>query len=313
MSKNMHDFAFKELMTNKIFFVDFCQSYLPEEIKSRVNWDTIKLYKMNTEFIEKSATEDKQRDRHADIIYSLKYDDSERECMICVHVEHQATVHKLMSLRFLNYNSSLLVEYAETNPDQPLPIIVSLIYYQGKWSPYPYSLDVFDLFEDKELARRYLLEPLLIDLKQLPDEELERHRSIFPMEALFKLAFEEALTSSDYDLFLKAIVQQKDNQYVLEHLGVFLKYATNALKCDYKEFAQRFIETLPELEDTMLTMAEQLKEEGMQQGMQEMARNIAKSLLKQGIGEEIIAESSGLTIAEIKSLARQIDSDENES
>lgn len=321
MSNNIHDFTFKQLLSNKAFFVDFCKAYLPEEIKSRITWDTFTLYKINSEFIEESASEDKQRNRHADLVYSVKYDNTARECFLCLHVEHQATAQKLMSLRFLNYNSSLLLEYAETNPTTPLPVIVSICYYHGKPSPYPYSLDIYDLFADKDLAKRYLLQPLLVDLKQLPEAELAKHGAIFPMEALYRLAFEEALGNNDYDLFLNAIVQQKGNQYVLQYLRVLLKYAANALECNYNDFAQRFIATLPELEDTMSTMAQQLEQrglergmqQGMQQGMQNMARNVAKSMLDRNMPIDIIAEISGLPITEIKALIRQMDSAQSEN
>ena len=291
-----------------------------EDIKSRINWDTIKLYKMNTEFIEESAAEDKQRDRHADIVYNVKYDDQQRDCFLCLHAEHQSTAQKLMPLRFLNYNSSLLLEQAEINPNKPLPVIISICYYHGKPSPYPYSLDIYDLFDDKDLAKQHLLQPLLVDLKQLPESELAKHGAIFPMEALYKLAFEEGLNNDDYDLFLKAIVQQKDNEYVVQYLKVLLKYAANALDCNYDNFAKRFIETLPELEDTMSTMAQQLEErgvekglkQGVQQGMHSMACNVAKSMIKKEMPVSEISEITGLTVVEISSLVRQIDSEQEQ-
>ena len=167
-------------MSNKAFFVDFCKAYLTEGIKSRINWNTIKLYKMNTEFIEESAAEDKQRDRHADLVYSIKYDGNQRDCLLCLHLEHQANADKLITLRFLNYNSSLLLEYAETSPKKPLPIIISLCYYHGKPSPYPYSLDIYDLFTDKDLAKRYLLHPVLVDLQAATRSRTRQTRRYLP-------------------------------------------------------------------------------------------------------------------------------------
>ena len=306
MAKNIHDFTFKQLMSNKDFFVDFCRAYLPEEIKSRIDWETIKLYKMNTEFIEDSVAEDKQRDRHADLVYSVMYDGTEQECFLCLHLEEQANADKLITLRFLNYNSSLLVEYAETNPNRPLPVIVNVLYYHGKPSPYPYSLDIYDLFADKDLAQRYLLQPLLVDLKQLPEEELAKHGAIFPMEALYQLAFEKRLQSDDYDIFINAIVQQKDNKTVLQYLQVLLKYAAKALDCNYNDFVKRFVETLPELEATMSTMAQQLEQRGLERGMQQGVREVARSLLKRGMLASDVADVCNLSIAEIQAIHRQL-------
>ena len=144
------------------------------------------------------------------------------------------------------------------------------------------------------------------------------------MEALYKLAFEEALSNDNYDLFLNAVVQQKDNQTVLQYLQVLLKYATKALDCDYDNFAKRFIETLPELEDTMSTMAQQLEQRGLEKGAQQgiqqglekgvqlNMQNVAKNMINRKMSIDDIAEISGLSRPAVEALKRQLQAEEPE-
>ena len=60
--------------------------------------------------------------------------------------------------------------------------------YHGKCSPYPFSMDLFDLFRKKDLAKKILLDgPFpLIDLTVIPDEILLEHGYVAAMEVLQK-------------------------------------------------------------------------------------------------------------------------------
>ena len=73
-------------------------------------------------------------------------------------------------------------------------------------------MNLYDLFEDRELAEAYLLNPKLVDLKQLPINELFEHGTLTPMECLMQMAFVEALHNEDYQLFFEALIQHKDNK-----------------------------------------------------------------------------------------------------
>ena len=69
-----------------------------------------------------------------------------------------------MAFRLLHYIVSLSHEHLQQG-HKKLPIILPLCIYHGEVSPYPHSTDLYDNFEDSELARKVAFKPFkLIDL-----------------------------------------------------------------------------------------------------------------------------------------------------
>jgi predicted transposase YdaD len=70
---------------------------------------------------------------------------------------------------------------------QTLPIVVPLLFYRGKKSPYPFTTDIIDCFENKKLAQETFLKPYpLIDITIIPDEELRQHDGLAILELVQK-------------------------------------------------------------------------------------------------------------------------------
>ena len=309
MSHNIHDATFKQVLSHEQHFVDFCKAYLPDDITTKINWQTLKLHKLNQEFID--HIQDKHQKHIADVVYAVNYRDKvgDRECLILVHSEHQSRPNKLLPLRLLHYKAALLLDYAKSNSKKPLPVVISVAYYHGQTTPYPYSMDIYDLFEDRDLAEAHLLNPKLVDLKQLPINELLEHGTLAPMEFLMQMTFLEMVSREDYQVFFETIIQLKDNQTVLESLKIMLYYATNVLKCDKQQFATDFIQRLPELEEEMQTLAQQWMEEGEERAApkyrQEGRQEVAISMLKHGADINFVVKSSGLSRETVERLANQ--------
>ncbi|HAB73223.1 MAG TPA: ISNCY family transposase, partial [Pantoea sp.] len=58
-----------------------------------------------------------------------------------------------------------------------LPLVIPVLFYQGKRSPYPYSLRWLDLFREAEhAAALYNGHFPLVDVTIIPDEEIMQHR-----------------------------------------------------------------------------------------------------------------------------------------
>jgi predicted transposase/invertase (TIGR01784 family) len=179
MSKNIHDKTFAELLSQRTFFEGFLRNYLPDEIKKTVQWETLKLYKIDGRHIQEKT----QQISIADVIYLCQID--QQENMLWVHVEHQSTPDRLMPLRIINYQTGELLSYAKTHKNKNFPPIISFIYFQGE-SAYPYSLSLESLFEDSELGLKYFGRPVLINLPAIPDEKLREHSDIGAIEILLK-------------------------------------------------------------------------------------------------------------------------------
>jgi recombination-promoting nuclease RpnB len=94
------------------------------------------------------------------VVYSCKIDNKS----IYILVEQQTKPDFLLPFRFLQYNVALLAEHLAQNKKekkrQYLPTILNLCLYTGKKTPYPYSLDIYDCFEDPILARAVMSNPL---------------------------------------------------------------------------------------------------------------------------------------------------------
>ena len=236
MPNNIHDATLKQILSHEQHFVDFCKAYLPDDIKAKINWQTLKLHKLNQEFID--HIQDEQQKHIADVVYAVNYHDkaNDRECLILVHSEHQSRPDRLLPLRLAHYKLAMLLDYARSHKGKPLPVVISIAYYHGKTTPYPYSMDIYDLFEDRELAEAHLLNPKLIDLKQLSISDLYEHSSISAMEAFMQLAFLDPVLDSQIEVLCEVLSQCKNNDTAMETLNVVLSYGTNVLKMQQRPF-----------------------------------------------------------------------------
>lgn len=60
-------------------------------------------------------------------------------------------------------------------------------FYHGETSPYPYSLNWLDEFDDPQLARQLYTEAFpLVDITIVPDDEIMQHRRIALLELIQK-------------------------------------------------------------------------------------------------------------------------------
>ncbi|MBD2804270.1 Rpn family recombination-promoting nuclease/putative transposase [Xenorhabdus sp. ZM] len=75
---------------------------------------------------------------------------------------------------------------------------------------------------------------------------------------------------------------------------------------NFKQVIEQLIEQVDNHQETIVNIAQRLRDEGIQQGMQQgekqAALNIARTLLKDGISVELIMKSTGLSREEILSL-----------
>ena len=161
---------------------DFLAKHLPINIVSRIQFDTLKAK-------PDSFISDQHRISMSDILYSVNIDNS--PSYIYVMVEHQSTAQRLMPYRMLKYVLEICDRHLKQQTDKydnkKLPIILPLVFYNGKASPYPYSTDIYDCFTDPELAKAFFCKPFqLIDITTISDAELTTHQHAAVMELLAK-------------------------------------------------------------------------------------------------------------------------------
>ena len=251
-----HDTLAKSFLTNLDVARDFLKSHLPVHIQKRCDFSTLRI--KASSFIDEDL-----RPHMADILYELEIN-GKPGLIYCV-VEAQNIPKKLMPLRMLRYKVAALKKYAEKHPNGPLPVIIPIMLYTGKDSPYPYSINFYDCFADPELARETFLNINLIDLSITADDEIKKHGQVAFLEIVAKHI-------RDRDIFNLAndLAELLENYYITGELWSHLiNYVINSGESEnYKEFLNIIIEKTTQHKEETMTIAEQLKLEGEHRGYQ---------------------------------------------
>ncbi|WP_440864272.1 Rpn family recombination-promoting nuclease/putative transposase [Symbiopectobacterium purcellii] len=227
--------------------------------------------------------------------------------LTCV-VEHQSRPEKLMAFRLLRYAVAAMLRHLEQG-NNTLPVVIAMLFYQGKTSPYPYSTHCLDCFADPELAKSVYMQAFpLVDVTAIPDEEIVTHRHVALMELVMK-----HIRTRDM-LELSHEIASLLNQWVLQpelFRGLICYIVKRGNTSDAKQFLHQIAETATDYREVVMTIAEQLRQEGeklgeqrgiekgihlgeqrgiekgIEKGRQESARTIARQLLANGVDRAI--------------------------
>ena len=290
---NPHDGFFKHSLSNLTVAKDLLRAHLNPAITQRIRWNTFKLS-------NKSYTDEKLNQLHSDVVYTCQID--KKSAYIYILIEQQTTPDPLLPFRFLQYNVAMLADYLaqqkEKKRETRLPIILNLCLYSGKKTPYPYSVDIYDCFEDPILARAELFKPLpLIDLGQMDEGELKQHGTADLMELLLKQSSARTFLNwikKHPDEMVQLIERYYGKSGIVYILGVEARHTSD-------EIIQAIIATVPHKKEEIMTAAQQLKQEGKQ----EEKLHIAKNMLYSNESKEKIHQFTGLSWIDIEQLMRK--------
>lgn len=303
MSKHIdkpHDLLFHDAMSNIAIATSFFMTHLPADIQQHIDLSTLRLCDGKHVSPQREAS-------HTDILYEVKINGVGG--YLSLHVEHQSTADPLMPFRMLRYLCRIMEAdiKKKKGKNKKLPLIIPVVYYHGKQAPYPYTTDIIDCFEQPELAKHYFLKPFhLIDLTQIPDNELVEHDLIGALELTQKHIFERDFLHV-LDLLLTSRLLSKlanNNRDFFLHM---LQYIAEQGSIDDEErFFHHLNKQLPEYRGDIMTVAQQLENrglhKGMQQGMQQKELDIAKNLLRLGQSDDIILQATGIDKSTLESL-----------
>lgn len=293
-----HDAVFKQFLTHTDTARDFLDIHLPQDIKAICDLSTLKLESGN--FVEESLQE-----QYSDVLYSVSMQG--HSGYLHILLEHQSTPSKKIAFRMMRYAIAAMQRHLEAGFQQ-LPLVVPILFYQGKTSPYPYSMCWTDMFASPELARRLYCEPFpLVDVTTIPDDEIMQHRRVAILELLQKHIRQRDLMKMLEDLVTLLSAEYTSGSQLITLVNyMLLRGHTDQPKLFFRELGRR----LPK-EKKMGTVAEWLEEQGilkgiqqgMQQGMQQGESNatqrVAARMLKSGMSPELVAEMTDLTREEI--------------
>jgi len=285
-----HDAVFKQFLMHTDTARDFLDIHLPEEIKAICDLSTLRLESGN--FVEEDLKE-----HYSDILYSASMQGNPGYLHILI--EHQSTPSKKITFRMIRYAIAAMQRHLEAGFQQ-LPLVVPILFYQGKESPYPYSMCWTDMFASPELARRLYSEPFpLVDITRIPDDEIMQHRRIAILELLQKHIRQRDLMKMLEDLVtLLSAEYTTESQLITLVNYMLLRGHTDQPKIFYRELRKRFPK-----EGEMGSIADWLEEQGIEKGIRQGKRDgvclVAERLLKSGMPPEQVAEMTDLTREEI--------------
>ena len=201
----------------------------------------------------------------------------------------------------LKYMCNIIDHHLKTYGGKKIPLIYPLVIYHGK-RKYPFSTDLNDLVDaPSSLIDRYFLKPFqLIDLGQIDDQTLKQHAWSGVMEFALKHIFARDILPWLKDI--AATLRHLDNAGGRDYIEIVLQYLLERGELSDNEAFFKLIDTQisHEVGEKIMSLAEQLKEEGRI----EKEREIAKRMLNEGMDPALVAKVTGLSLNKVKMLQK---------
>ncbi|MFV0568435.1 MAG: Rpn family recombination-promoting nuclease/putative transposase [Citrobacter portucalensis] len=293
-----HDAVFKKIMSYPEMARDFLDIHLPIALREICDLQTLKLE--STSFIEQDL-----RAYYSDVVWSLKTREGQGY-IYCV-IEHQSTAVPHMAFRLMRYATAAMQHHLDAG-NKTLPLVIPMLFYHGQQSPYPWSLNWLDEFENPQLARQLYSEAFpLVDITVIPDDEIAQHRGVALLELMQKHIHDRDLMGL-VDRLVSLLITSTANDSQLQTLFNYLIRYGDVSRVS--EFIREVAERSPHHKEKLMTIAERLRQEGhqnglqegiqqgleqgVQKGTQEEALRIAHIMLEQGIDRDLVQLITGL-------------------
>lgn len=298
-----HDATFRQFLTQPEIARDFMELHLPAELRAVCDLSTLKLE-------SGSFVEDDLRQYFSDVLYSLKTTHGD-DGYVHVLIEHQSSPDKHMAFRLLRYAVAAMQRHLEAG-HKTLPLVIPVLFYTGKRSPYPYSTRWLDEFTDPALASRLYGEAFpLVDVTIIPDEEIAEHRSMAALTLLQKHIHQRDLAELVDKLVPVLLAGYLSSSQVISLIHYIVQAGETA---DAEALVRELAHRVPQHGDALMTIAQQLEQKGIEKGMEkgmekgiqlgreegrsegerEATLKIARTMLQSGLDRETVMKMTGL-------------------
>lgn len=284
-----HDALFKKFMSQLPLARQFLEIHLPSTIRCHCDLDTLQL--IPTTFIERDLSA-----FYSDVLLSMKTDCGDG--YIYTLIEHQSSPDKHMTLRMMRYAIAAMQRHLDEGHNE-LPIVVPMLFYQGKTSPYPYSMNWLASFRNQELAEQIYCHPFpLIDVTVIPDEEIMAHRAVARLEMAHKIIrLRDILENIDPIATLLSV--DYDDDLSIDVIYYILRHGDTD---DREKLVETLIQTKPQLKEQIMTVEQQWRQEGRQEGLLEGKLQVAQRMLLDKIDVATIMKFTGLSESDVQQL-----------
>ena len=301
-----HDATFRQFLTQPDIAREFMELHLPAELRAVCDLSTLKLE--SGSFVEEDL-----RQYFSDVLYSLKT--TAGDGYVHVLIEHQSSPDRHMASRMFRYAVAAMQRHLDAG-HKKLPLVIPVLFYTGKRSPYPYSTRWLDEFGDPELAGRLYSSPFpLVDVTVIPDDEIMNHRSMAALTLLQKHIHQRDMASLTDRLATLLMADYLSSPQVTALIQYLLQAGESA---DAEAFVRELAQRVPQHGDALMTIAQQLEQKGIEKGIQlgeqrgiekgrsegerEATLKIARTMLQNGIDHNTVMKMTGLTDADLAQL-----------
>ncbi|KGT91280.1 hypothetical protein NG99_16895 [Erwinia typographi] len=291
-----HDATFRQFLTQPEIARDFMDIHLPAELRAICDLSTLKLE-------SGSFVEDDLRQYFSDVLYSLKTTAGD-DGYVHVLIEHQSSPDRHMAFRLIRYAVAAMQRHLDAG-HKKLPLVIPVLFYTGKRSPYPYSTNWLQEFDDPALAGKlYAGDFPLVDVTVISDEEIMNHRSMAALTLLQKHIRQRDLAELTDRLATILLAGWLSSPQVISLVHYILQAGESS---DAQAFVRELALRVPQHEDELMTIAQQLeqkglekgiqqgRQEGRQEGMLEGKLQVARSMLQNGIDRSSVMQMTGLS------------------
>jgi len=299
-----HDATFRQFLTQPGIARDFMEFHLPAELRTICDLSTLKLE-------SGSFVEDDLRQYFSDVLYSLKTTGG-KDSYIHVLIEHQSTPDRHMAFRLMRYAVAAMQRHLEAG-HKKLPLVIPVLFYTGRRSPYPWSTRWLDEFDDPALAERLYGGAFpLVDVTVIPDDEIMGHRSMAALTLLQKHIHRRDLATLTDRLATLLMADYLSSPQVTGLIHYLLQAGESA---DSEAFVRELARRVPQHGDALMTIAQQLEQKGIEKGIEkgraegielgeqrgiEKGRNegkleVARTMLQNGLDRNIVMKMTGLS------------------
>ena len=298
-NRTPHDATFRQFLTQPEIARDFMELHLPAALRAICDLGTLKLE-------SGSFVEDDLRQYFSDVLYSLKT--TAGDGYIHVLIEHQSSPDKHMAFRLIRYAIAAMQRHLAAGHNK-LPLVIPVLFYTGRRSPYPYSTRWLDEFDNPELAAQLYGSAFpLVDVTVIPDDEIMNHRSMAALTLLQKHIHQRDIATLTDRLATLLMADYLSSPQIMALIHYLIQAGESA---DSHAFVRKLAQRVPQHGETFMTIAQQLEQIGIEKGIQlgeqrgiekgrnEGKREVARTMLQNGLDHNTIIKMTGLTADEL--------------
>lgn len=258
--QNVHDKFFKETFSRIDVAANFLEELLDEKFVKKLNLSTLSMD--NNSFVDEELEE-----HFADILYTCEYGDKSKVRLALLY-EHKSYKEDYPHWQLNQYMLNVWKSGFKQNKEKPIPVIPIVLYHGKEQWIYQSMTSYFDNLDED--LKKYIpdFEYHLINLNNIPDKQITDFKNKFLSISalLFKYSrYKKYVKKIENNLveLLKLVDNQGNNAFTTS----VVLYIQNTDDLTFLELVTIFTKVSTNLNNSVMTTAEQLISQGFNQGI----------------------------------------------